>query len=209
MPLWLPAGFSHTAEVVVKRSRFLGTVARVNSEAAARDVIGRARTDHPAARHHGSAFSVDVAGAQPVERSSDDGEPAGTAGTPILETLRGAGLSNCVAVVTRYFGGVLLGAGGLARAYSAATEAALSVAPRVRPVTEQVVTIQLDPADAGRIEGALLARGVTVIDTRWETVVTLTLATTDLSQTTAVIHEIVQRPVAVTPSGTRVTEQAA
>src|SRR5690606_33095353 len=99
------------AEIEVKRSRFLCTLRRVGTEADARAVVEEMRRQHWDARHHCSAFVLGPDGA--LQRSSDDGEPAGTAGAPMLEVLRGHGVSDVVAVVTRWFGGVLLGAGGL------------------------------------------------------------------------------------------------
>ncbi|HOA88438.1 MAG TPA: YigZ family protein, partial [Propioniciclava tarda] len=125
MTLWLPRGYRAESEFEVKRSRFLTTLARVDAEEAAREVIADVRRVHPAARHHCSAFIVEVEGAQHIERSSDDGEPSGTAGAPMLGVLRGSGVTQVVAVVTRYFGGVLLGTGGLVRAYSDAVAEAL------------------------------------------------------------------------------------
>ena len=87
---WLPRGYRAESELEVKRSRFIATLARADSEEAARDVIASVRGAYPDARHHCTAFVVEVPGAQPIERSSDDGEPAGTAGMPMLEVLRGA-----------------------------------------------------------------------------------------------------------------------
>lgn len=201
-----PRGYVGSAEIVVKRSRFIATVARVDSEDAARAVIAGVRAEHPTARHHCSAFVVEVPQAQPIERSSDDGEPSGTAGAPILEVLHAAGLTQVVAVVTRYFGGVLLGTGGLARAYADATSEALVTMPRVTPISEDLLALELAPDEAGRITGALMARGVDVVDTTWSTIVRLTLATTDAAATAALVRELVQRPIAVEPAGTRITE---
>lgn len=207
MRLWLPAGYAGTAEIEVKRSRFLASVARVDDEEAARAVVAQVRNEHPAARHHCSAFIVEVPQAQPIERSSDDGEPSGTAGAPMLDVLRAAELTQLVAVVTRYFGGVLLGTGGLARAYAEATAAALVGAPRVRPVVEELFAFQLDHAEAGRVEGALLERGVTVVDTVWGADVTLTVATVDFQTTQATVQGITQRAVELRPAGERTTEK--
>ena len=117
---------SAVAETEVKRSRFLCRVERVESEEAARAVVDRARKEHWDARHHCSAFVLGPDGA--VQRSSDDGEPSGTAGAPMLEVLRGREVSDVVAVVTRWFGGTLLGAGGLVRAYGDAVRAGLDAA---------------------------------------------------------------------------------
>ncbi|MDN5570435.1 MAG: YigZ family protein [Propionibacteriaceae bacterium] len=202
----LPRGFSSEAELEVKRSRFLARVERVDDEAAARGVIADARERAPQARHHCSAFILDVAGVQPVERSSDDGEPSGTAGTPMLEVLRGSGLSNVVAVVTRHFGGVLLGTGGLARAYADAVALALRDTPRVRPVTRTLVRLEVGPEEAGRVQGALLSRGVAVVDAAWGEVVRLVLAVDDAAAAEALASEVLQRPVALATEGETVTE---
>ena len=173
---WLPRGYRAESELEVKRSRFIATLARADSEEAARDVIASVRGAYPDARHHCTAFVVEVPGAQPIERSSDDGEPAGTAGMPMLETLRGAGVSQAVAVVTRYFGGVLLGTGGLVRAYSDAVSLALDGTPRVRPVVRQLVGLEVGASEAGRVQGALMNRGVDVVEPSVEREVRLSAA---------------------------------
>jgi len=112
---------------IVQKSRFLGVCVPAADEAGAVEAIEAQRKKHYDARHHCYAF---VTG--PHRRSSDDGEPSGTAGMPILEVLLKNGVNNALIVVTRYFGGVLLGTGGLVRAYSAAAVQALEDA---RPVT--------------------------------------------------------------------------
>ncbi len=150
-----------SAEVEVKRSRFLGHVERVGSEDEARAVLERVRRQAWDARHHCSAFVLGPDAA--VQRSNDDGEPSGTAGAPMLEVLRGREVSDVVAVVTRYFGGVLLGAGGLVRAYSDAVRTALDAAG----VRERRLSARFDVpaghAEAARLENELRARGVTVL----------------------------------------------
>ncbi len=167
------------AEIEVKRSRFLCTLRRVADEAAARAVVDEMRRQHWDARHHCSAFRVQqsVVGPPPapVERSSDDGEPAGTAGAPMLEVLRGAGVSDVVAVVTRWFGGTLLGAGGLVRAYGDAVRAGLDAAGTLRRTLVHEHLLELDHADAGRVESELRARGVAVLDTEYAARVALRL----------------------------------
>lgn len=117
-------------ELEISRSRFLTRLERVGTEDSAREVIARVRAEHPKARHHCTAFVLGPH--QRVQRSNDDGEPSGTAGSPMLETLRAEELSDVVAVVTRYFGGILLGAAGLTRAYRSATAQAVAVARRIR-----------------------------------------------------------------------------
>jgi uncharacterized YigZ family protein len=128
-----PAGESR-AEIREKGSRFLAVIGPAADEAAARAALAALERQFPDATHHCWAWRL---GSPPRERSSDAGEPAGTAGVPILQVLRGAGLCDAVAVVVRWFGGTKLGKGGLARAYAAATREALQglqVAARVPTV---------------------------------------------------------------------------
>jgi uncharacterized YigZ family protein len=162
-----------TAEIEVKRSRFLCTLQRVEDEAAARALVASLRREHWDARHHCSAFVIGPDSA--LQRSSDDGEPAGTAGAPMLEVLRGAEVSDVVAVVTRWFGGTLLGAGGLVRAYGDAVRAGLdAVGTRQRRLVREMA-LDLDHADAGRIEGDLRTRGFEVLDAAYGSGVRLLL----------------------------------
>jgi uncharacterized YigZ family protein len=167
------------AEIEVKRSRFLCTLVRTEDEVSARAVVEQLRKQHWDARHHCSAFRLQMAvvGApsRPVERSSDDGEPAGTAGAPMLDVLRGAAVSDVAAVVTRWFGGTLLGAGGLVRAYGDAVRAALDEAGRLRRSLVREHLLVLDHTVAGRVESELRARGITVLDTTYAARVSLTL----------------------------------
>ncbi|MCB0908108.1 MAG: YigZ family protein [Nocardioidaceae bacterium] len=188
------------AEIEVKRSRFRCTLARVEVEADARAVVERLRREHWDARHHCSAFVLGPDAA--VQRSSDDGEPAGTAGAPMLEVLRGREVSDVVAVVTRWFGGVLLGAGGLVRAYGDAVRAALDeVGVQHRRLLAEWA-IDLGHAEAGRVESDLRSRGITVVDAAYADRVTLRLAAPPEEETRlhAVLAELtgggaVPRPV--------------
>lgn len=207
MTLLLPRGYSAESELEIRRSRFITRLARVDSEDAARAVIASVRTTYPDARHHCTAFIIHVPDAQPIERSSDDGEPAGTAGMPMLEVLRGSGLSNVVAVVTRYFGGVLLGTGGLVRAYSDSVTAAVSGTPRVRPVVRRLVGLEVDAAEAGRVQGALMNRGVDVVDADWGGAsVLLTLSVDDPGAALPLVREVAQSDVDLVPLGEQVHE---
>jgi len=158
----LPRGYAGFATLEIKRSVFRAEVARVDDEEAARTVIAAARKAHPDARHHCSAFVLDVDDAQPIERSSDDGEPAGTGGMPILAALHGSGLIDVVCVVTRWFGGVKLGTGPLARAYGDVAGAALAQAPRVERVLRPRWRAHVSYADVGRLLDDLTNRGLTV-----------------------------------------------
>ena len=158
----LPRGYAGHATLEVKRSVFRAEITRVDDEEAARTVIAAARKAHADARHHCSAFVLDVADAQPIERSSDDGEPAGTGGMPILAALHGSGLVDVVCVVTRWFGGVKLGAGPLARAYGDVAGLVLTQAPRVERVLRPRWRIHVSYADVGRLVDDLTTRGLTV-----------------------------------------------
>lgn len=169
---YLTIGRDGAAEIEEKRSRFLCTLARVEDEAGARAVVERLRKQHWDARHTCSAFVIGPP-PQPVERSNDDGEPAGTAGAPMLEVLRGAGVSDTVAVVTRWFGGTLLGAGGLVRAYSDAVRAALDEVGTRRRELVREYRIEVPYDAAGRLETDLRSSGVTVLDTTYGAAVTL------------------------------------
>lgn len=147
-------------EIEISRSRFLTRIERVEDETAARAVIAAVRAEHPRARHHCTAFVLGPDGR--VQRSSDDGEPSGTAGAPMLDALVSAGLSDVVAVVTRYFGGVLLGAGGLTRAYRASVAETVLAATRVRRGLRYPTVVTSTYDVAAQIEAEARRRGFVV-----------------------------------------------
>ncbi|UOQ57306.1 IMPACT family protein [Leucobacter allii] len=153
------------AELEISRSRFLARLVRVDDEDGAREAIAQARSAHPRARHHCSAFVLGPGGR--VQRSNDDGEPSGTAGAPMLDALVSAGLSDVVAVVTRYFGGVLLGAGGLTRAYRAAVAEAVLGAERVRRGLRVRCAVHTGYEAAAQIEAEARRRGYGVGDAEY------------------------------------------
>lgn len=178
-------------ETEVKRSRFLCRLERVETEADARAVVESARREHWNARHHCSAFVLGASALpEQVRRSNDDGEPSGTAGIPMLDALTGRGLVDCVAVVSRYFGGVLLGAGGLVRAYSGALIAAADEAHATNMIVErarrELFALPLPHADAGRVEAELRQRGVAVLGTDYGALATVRL-TGDRDTVTALV----------------------
>ncbi|GAA4377947.1 YigZ family protein [Nocardioides caricicola] len=189
------------AEIEVKRSRFLCTVARVETEDAARAVVERLRKQHWDARHHCSAFRLHP----DVERSSDDGEPAGTAGAPMLEVLRGREVVDVVAVVTRWFGGTLLGAGGLVRAYGDAVRAGIEASGTLRRDLVREHLLDLEHTDAGRVESELRTRGVAVLDTAYGAHVTLRLGVPpeDEARLAALVAELTAGAGKTTVAGER------
>ena len=144
-----------THELVVKKSRFICTLLRATTEDDARASIEAVRKRHWDANHNCSACRVGPEGR--FQRTSDDGEPAGTAGAPMLAVLTKRDLTDTVAVVTRYFGGVLPGAGGLIRAYGQSVADAIDAVGIVERRPLALVTVEVDYADAGRLENALRA----------------------------------------------------
>lgn len=173
----LPApGPDHTHEWDVKRSTFIATARRVMDESSARAFIDEMKATYPDATHNCSAFVVLIDAANPVERSSDDGEPSGTAGRPMLEQLKGSGLLNIAVVVTRYFGGVKLGAGGLVHAYSESVGQLLPKIPLVRRSLRELYRVDFPHADAGRLESELRDRGVEIVEVSYGESAEYTLA---------------------------------
>ncbi|WP_260855864.1 YigZ family protein [Curtobacterium sp. 9128] len=140
-------------EIVVTKSRFVTTLVPVSGPEDADRAVAEVRKRSWDARHHCVAMVTGLLGDQ--ARSSDDGEPSGTAGVPMLEVLRRRDLTDVVAVVTRWFGGVKLGAGGLVRAYSTSVSEALDHAALVRREALTSVTVDVPHADAGRIDNLL------------------------------------------------------
>ncbi|MEW1954797.1 YigZ family protein [Terrabacter sp. NPDC080008] len=152
-----------SAELEVKRSRFVCDLAPAASEEEARAFIERVRSGSRDARHHCTAYVLGPDGA--TLRSNDDGEPSGTAGAPMLDVLRGRGLTEVVAVVTRWFGGTLLGTGGLIRAYGDAVSLAFDGARLVVRELRDGLLVELDHTAGPRVEHALRALpGVEVTD---------------------------------------------
>jgi uncharacterized YigZ family protein len=144
-------------EIEVKKSRFICSLARVADEEEAQAFIAAVRKEFWNARHNCTAFVV--GDEQRRERSSDDGEPAGTAGVPMLEVLRRRGLTGTAAVVSRYFGGVLLGAGGLVRAYGTVVSEALDEVGTVERRPVALLAVTADHTRAGRLENDLRVAG--------------------------------------------------
>ena len=161
-------------ELVEKRSRFLTRLHRVDSVAAAEEHILAARADHPTARHRCTALVIGATDtAAVVHRARDAGEPPGPAGKPLLQPLPHPALTDPLAIVIRYFGGVKLGAGGLVRAYTAGVEQAVAAATLLRRTELTVARIEVSLADAGQAEHAVRtwaqAQGASVEPTEYGT----------------------------------------
>jgi uncharacterized YigZ family protein len=177
-------GFS---ELEVRSSRFSCALTRVADEEDARGVLEQARRTHWDAAHHCSAWVLGPDRA--IEHAGDDGEPPGTAGAPMLELLRGRELSDVVAVVSRWFGGSMLGTGGLARAYAGVTRAALDEVGVLERVLHDLCEVEVDIAEVGRLEHDLRSRGARVLGVEYTGEALLRFAVPP--RTRAVVDEIV------------------
>ena len=152
-----------TGEIVEKKSRFIADMFPVESEEEALEYIEQVRKKYYDARHHCFAY---VLNDNPLtERFSDDGEPGGTAGKPILDVLKGAELKNTLIVVTRYFGGTLLGTGGLVRAYTSASREAVAAGNIVKRTFGYKMVISTDYTGLGKIQYILCQESIPMLDT--------------------------------------------
>ena len=155
-----------TGELVEKKSRFIAQIRPVKSEEEALAFVEETRKKYWDARHNCSAFVIGKR--QELTRCSDDGEPAGTAGRPMLDVLLKENIHNAAVVVTRYFGGVLLGTGGLVRAYQQATKAGLSASEIIEKKDGAVLFIRTDYTGIGRLQYLFAQEKITVMDTAYE-----------------------------------------
>lgn len=151
-----------TGEIVEKKSRFIANVKAVKSEDEAIEFINEIKKKYWDARHNCMAYVVND-----IQRFSDDGEPSGTAGKPILDVITGRELTNAVIVVTRYFGGVLLGTGGLVRAYQKASIEALEDAVIAEKKQGKKFSIITDYTGLGKIQYIAANEGVNIMDTQY------------------------------------------
>lgn len=159
------------AEIIIKKSRFIGQACPVQCEEEAVAFVNDIKKKHREATHNCHAWIIDPLN----QRSNDDGEPSGTAGRPMLEVLRKENLERVAVVVTRYFGGVLLGANGLVRAYGQACKEALVAAGMGRMLPYQKLTVTMDYTLYGKFENQARERELTILDTAFTEVVSVTL----------------------------------
>lgn len=178
-----------TSEVTDRKSRFLGVAVHVDSEEEAMRLLEQTRKKHYDARHNCWAYVLGDDGKN--ERASDDGEPSGTAGRPILETIRHAGLTYAFVVVTRYFGGTLLGTGGLVRAYTQAAAEALEAAEKAERTLADYIRVSSDYSDSGKLQVLFSRDDLRITDTDYGEKVTFTLIA-DSSRTQEIIKQITE-----------------
>lgn len=137
-------------EIEEKKSRFIAHVIPVSSEEEAQTFISKKKKEYFDARHNCSAFVI--GDNQEITRCSDDGEPSGTAGRPMLEVLLNEGITNVCVVVTRYFGGTLLGTGGLVRAYQGAVKEGLNNSVIIEQISGKKIVVSCDYGDVGKLQ---------------------------------------------------------
>jgi len=159
------------AEIVVKKSRFIGVAANVSSEEEAASFLSAVKKQHYSARHNCYAYSIGTD--NPRLKFSDDGEPGGTAGKPILDVVTGSEISDIIIVVTRYFGGTLLGTGGLVRAYTDSARAAVAAADVRELIMAESCDIWMPYSDLGTVKYLLETNGVDVSRADYGTDVTI------------------------------------
>ncbi|MEI3613835.1 YigZ family protein [Pseudogracilibacillus sp. SO30301A] len=140
-------------EKIIQKSRFIGYVERVNNEEDANEFIQKIKKQHYNATHNCSAYIIGEH--DQIQKANDDGEPSGTAGIPMLEVLKRLNLKNTAIVVTRYFGGIKLGAGGLIRAYSSTTSETIKNTGIVKGELMQGISLTVEYPLLGRVENAL------------------------------------------------------
>lgn len=161
------------AEIVEKKSRFIANVSPISSEEEATNFIAEIKKQHYNARHN--CFAYVIGGDIPIVRFSDDGEPNGTAGKPILDVLLGEKIENAIVVVTRYFGGTLLGTGGLVRAYGKSAKEGILAGKIVQMDVYTKVFISVDYSLIGKIQYEVSNNGHIIIDTEYTDLVKFSL----------------------------------
>jgi len=166
-----------THEIEIKKSRFLCTMARIDNENQAKKIIDQVTKDNPKANHNCYAYML--GDDDHIQRESDNGEPSGTAGVPILEVLKMNELHNVLAVVTRYFGGIKLGAGGLIRAYSNATSTTIDSLGIVKLVSKQELNLLIDYNQFDRLKYFLENAAIPVEETNYTDKIELVIAVSD------------------------------
>ena len=187
-------------EQVISKSRFICSLKKVKTEEEAQEFIKTVKKEFWDATHNCSAYVID----EQHQRSSDDGEPSGTAGMPMLGVLRKQGLQQVAAVVTRYFGGIKLGAGGLVRAYSGAVANAADAAGLAQKVKMGLYVFSCAPGEAGRITNLLYQQQLfNLTDTEYGNMVVFTLRMAEDRKLPAEkwLTDTLQKPIELTEAG--------
>ena len=165
-----------SGEIVEKKSRFIANIFYIETEAEAEEIIKQNKKKYYDARHNCYAYRINK---DNISRFSDDGEPSGTAGAPMLNILEGRDLSNILVIVTRYFGGILLGTGGLVRAYQDATLDALNNATLVSKVYGNITDLEVEYKDLESIKYYLKNESINIININYHEKIKVTIEVTD------------------------------
>lgn len=194
----IPANTART-EIRVVNSRFIGSAAYTPTVEDAKAYIAQVRADFPDATHHAYAYIVGY-GASVTAGMSDAGEPSGTAGRPMLAVVRGSDIGDITVVVTRFFGGTLLGTGGLVRAYSDATRAVLEVLPLTEHIETHTCTIRVAYALYTPLRNALGSFDITIVDEEFaaDVALTITIPQNQYTDCTALITQITAGQASIT-----------
>ena len=193
-------------EIVIDRSRFICHIKRVYTDTDAQEFIHQIKKAHPNANHNCSAYQI--GDRSEIQKANDDGEPSGTAGIPMLEVLRKQDIKNCVAVVTRYFGGIKLGAGGLIRAYGKSVSEALGEIGLIHRKTMRTFNVHTDYSMLAALQNRLESSPYLLKDIHYTDAVILEIiADVDASETfIAWMTDISQGKATINPQGTSFQE---
>lgn len=172
----LPSGAMHRAELIIRRSRFIVSVGRASTLQAAKAFVDRIKAEHPQANHNCWAFNAGAPEMSAQIGASDDGEPKGTAGRPMLNVLLHSGVGEAAVVVTRYFGGTLLGTGGLVRAYQELVKLGLQKLPVKPMVPHRICRTKIPLSLWGRAERAAQSAGAEILQKTFAETVQITLS---------------------------------
>ncbi len=174
--------------LIEKKSKFIAHVKPVDNEEAALEFLSSIRSQYADATHNVYAYVIDE---NNIFRYSDDGEPSGTAGMPVLDTIRKAGLVDVIVVVTRYFGGTLLGTGGLVHAYGASAKSGLDAAKPIINNLSDIVAVKVDYSLVGKMQYKIAADGYTLEDTLYESDVTF-IVSCPINETDRLIKDVTE-----------------
>ena len=174
--------------LIEKKSKFISHVKPVDNEEDALKYLAEMRSKYSDAKHNVYAYVIDE---NNIFRYSDDGEPSGTAGMPVLDTIRKEGLVDVIVVVTRYFGGTLLGTGGLVHAYSSSAKQGILASKPVEMNLSDIVSVTVDYSLVGKMQHKIASDGYTLEDTLFESEVTF-IVSSPIERTQKLIDDIIE-----------------
>jgi len=204
---YLTVNMQGQAEIVIQKSRFIGQIKRTETESEAQAFIQEIKKEHHQATHNCSAYLIGEH--DQIQKANDDGEPSGTAGVPMLEVLKKNELKDTCVVVTRYFGGIKLGAGGLIRAYSKSTSTALQETGIVERQLMKQIAVTVDYPLLGKIENELHQRNYLIENTDYLENVTfhVLVATNQVKQFSTWITDLTSDQAEIVAQGEKYIEK--